>query len=145
MAGKVQAYRAAPSSPLRSSTLASPWYHVKPVRAIGPIVYGWIMALYSVESTVLTLHACSAVGVVQDSTGVPPQLLLMRPIGTAPPSASKTSRPKIQQTAEKWPKPPPPATDVELATDHGCATLCRSSSGTLEAVFCPTVKRRMLG
>ena len=52
---------------------------------MGPMVYGRIMALYSVESSVLTLHACSAAGVVQLSTGVPPQLLLTRPMGTPPP------------------------------------------------------------
>ena len=71
---------------------------MKPVIAMGPMVYGRIMALYSVESSVLTLHACSAAGVVQLSTGVPPQLLLIRPMGTPPPRASNTSRPKIQQT-----------------------------------------------
>ena len=36
-----------------------------------------------------------------DSTGVPPQLEEMRPIGTEPPSASWMSRPVSQQTAEK--------------------------------------------
>ena len=50
---------------------------------------------------VVTLHAASVAGVLQLSTGVPPQLLEIRPTGTSPPSASCTSRPKIQQTALK--------------------------------------------
>jgi len=97
----VHAYRAAPSSPRRSSTLASPWYQAKPTSAIGPTVYGWIIELYRVLSTVLRLQDRSTSGVVQLSTGVPPQLLEIRPTGVWPPSASNTSRPKIQQTAEK--------------------------------------------
>ena len=47
------------------------------------------------------LHACKDSGVDQLSNAVPPQLLLISPIGTLPPKASNTSRPKIQQTAEK--------------------------------------------
>lgn len=74
------------------------------------------------------------------------------PTGTATPaccaSASASSRPNNQQTAEKveksvWPGPKSLRIVRLDATRHGSHTVCRSSSGTLEDVAWPTVKMRI--
>ena len=110
------------------------WYQVNPLSAIGPVAYGLIIALKSVESVSVRLHRAKAGGSAQCSTGVPPQLFEIKPIGTVPPRPSKTSRPKIQQTAEKCPKEPPPLMDTLFETAHGCETVCRFVSGVLDDV-----------
>ena len=66
-------------------------------------LHGSIMALYMGPPSPLRLHFVKADAGVQTSTLVPPQLLLMRPIGTSPlgESSVEISRPKSQHTALK--------------------------------------------
>ena len=136
------------------SVFASAWYHANPANERGPIVYGWMIALYMSDDSTARPHLAYASGGVHTSTFVPPQFAEISPTGTTLSSAaarpSAIRLPKNQHTAEKVAKrwlcgPKSLRIEVLLATCHGSHTVARSRSGVGDDVRWPTEKKRICG